>query len=277
MSINREELEKALGVLGVEISKAEGSDKKFDKKKLDLTKEYAEEELEGLKKSGEYDEADFKDAKIKKAKMCKSDEEKAEIKKAIEEKETELAELKKAMDEDASEEKETKEDEKNEEEKETKEESKEKGSDTVMKAEEFAEIIKSTVETMLTEKIQSFTSKIEEVELSKAEETTLLKAEISELRTSLESVSSQPLHRSAMNVVALEKEHQEATKNCKVGISISQNKKDLKDILISKSGIEKGEINEFYANALMGFEATGQISKAVEQELMKSENIQLFD
>ena len=44
-------------------------------------------------------------------------------------------------------------------------------------------------------------------------------------------------------------------------------------VLMAKAGIEKGEINDFYANAVSLYEATGQISKAISDDLFANSNI----
>lgn len=59
----------------------------------------------------------------------------------------------------------------------------------------------------------------------------------------------------------------------KQAISASKNKQQVSNLLLAKSGIEKGEINEFYSDALTGFEATGSLSKAVMNDLFHNHNI----
>lgn len=56
-------------------------------------------------------------------------------------------------------------------------------------------------------------------------------------------------------------------------LSITKNKQQVSDLLLTKSGIEKGEANDFYVDALTGFEATGSISKAVMNDLFHNHNI----
>lgn len=59
----------------------------------------------------------------------------------------------------------------------------------------------------------------------------------------------------------------------KTVLSISKNRQQVSNILLAKSGIEKGEMNDFYANAMTSFEATGELSKAVVTDLFANGNI----
>ena len=59
----------------------------------------------------------------------------------------------------------------------------------------------------------------------------------------------------------------------KTSLSMSKNKQQVSDLLLAKSGIEKGEVNDFYVNALTGFEATGEISKSVVNDLFHNHNV----
>jgi hypothetical protein len=59
----------------------------------------------------------------------------------------------------------------------------------------------------------------------------------------------------------------------KTKFSISQNRQQISNILLSKSGIEKGEPNDFYCNAATSFEASGELSKAVVTDLFVNHNI----
>lgn len=58
-------------------------------------------------------------------------------------------------------------------------------------------------------------------------------------------------------------------------LSISKDRSEILGILKSKAGIEKGEINERYADALMAYESSGSISKAIAQDLRQEENVVL--
>lgn len=59
----------------------------------------------------------------------------------------------------------------------------------------------------------------------------------------------------------------------KSSLSLSKNKQQVSDLLLAKSGIEKGEVNDFYVDALTGFEATGSISKSVVNDLFHNHNV----
>lgn len=59
----------------------------------------------------------------------------------------------------------------------------------------------------------------------------------------------------------------------KVQLSLSKHKQQISDVLLTKSGIEKGQNNEFYVNAMMTLEATGGLSKSVITDLYTNSNI----
>lgn len=59
----------------------------------------------------------------------------------------------------------------------------------------------------------------------------------------------------------------------KTKLSVSQHRQQISNVLLSKSGIEKGEFNQFYGDAMQSFEATGTLSKAVITDLYTNSNI----
>jgi hypothetical protein len=59
----------------------------------------------------------------------------------------------------------------------------------------------------------------------------------------------------------------------KTVLSLSKNRPQISNILSAKSGIEKGELNNFYANEMMSLEATGSLSKSMIADLYTNSNI----
>lgn len=59
----------------------------------------------------------------------------------------------------------------------------------------------------------------------------------------------------------------------KTKLSVSHHRQQISNVLLSKSGIEKGEFNQFYGDAMQSFEATGTLSKAVITDLYTNSNI----
>jgi len=94
----------------------------------------------------------------------------------------------------------------------------------------------------------------------------------------LENIERQPVGRkSVVTSRALEKsfgnEEQANAASGKTVVSISRQRGQVSSILMAKSGIEKGEVNDFYVNEITKFEATGQISKAAMDDLNVNSNI----
>lgn len=58
-------------------------------------------------------------------------------------------------------------------------------------------------------------------------------------------------------------------------LSITKDRGEILGILKSKAGIEKGEINDRYADALMAYESSGSINKGIAQDLRQEDNIVL--
>lgn len=93
-----------------------------------------------------------------------------------------------------------------------------------------------------------------------------------------ENIERQSLGRkSVVTSRALEKsfggEEQANAASGKTVVSISRQRGQVSSILMAKSGIEKGEVNDFYVNEITKFEATGQISKAAMDDLNVNSNI----
>lgn len=88
--------------------------------------------------------------------------------------------------------------------------------------------------------------------------------------------NSTPGRKSAPTARVIEKSFggaEDKNNEGKTKISLSRQRQDVSNILLAKSGIEKGEVNDFYSNAMMQFEATGQLSKAVATDLYTNSDI----
>lgn len=139
--------------------------------------------------------------------------------------------------------------------------------------EEFNNLEKS-IEDKLS---KSFESRFEDLSknlIEKSEEITLLKAR-------LEEVENSPVRPNSTikGGKYLEKSFDNELDKRKEGmtiLSISKNKSVIQQILIERSGIDTGNINDLYKSAIMPFEASSTLSKSVINELEK-DNIQIIN
>lgn len=249
-----DEIIKALQDLGVEITedqliKAEEKiSKKDDEDKDEVEKAKKEEEL---KKKEELDAME----KAKKDLEDKEALEKAKKEMTDEDSEEELEKAVKKAEEDA----------KMLKDKLAKAKSAKKGEDIFkgIDAEELKKSIISEFEEKQTEGNNAILSKLDE--MSKANETLVERIGVLE---------NQNVGRKSVTTTKyIEKSFTEDELKNKTTMSLSRDRGRLGQILITKSGIEKGECNEFYMNAASELEATGNLSKAVIADLNINNNI----
>jgi|GEM_PF-1740034 len=111
--------------------------------------------------------------------------------------------------------------------------------------------------------------------------TGLIKSFTSQFEERLQNLENQPgVRKSVVKAHAIEKSFggpDDENNKGKTTLSVSRNRQQVSNILLSKSGIEKGELNNFYADAMQAFEATGTLSKAVVTDLYTNNNILITD
>ena len=147
------------------------------------------------------------------------------------------------------------------------------------------EELKKSISDELTTKITEFEAKTSE-QISKASEgyntgIQEIKDMFSEFKKGIEAKFEEfekmpATRKSISNTRVLEKSFDNGEQNQNAGkqvVSLTKNKMQLSSILMTKSGIEKGQPNDFYVNEIQRFEATGQISKAVAHDLNINHNI----
>ena len=147
------------------------------------------------------------------------------------------------------------------------------------------EELKKSISDELTTKITEFEAKTSE-QISKASEgyntgIQEIKDMFSEFKKGIEAKFEEfekmpATRKSISNTRVLEKSFDNGEQNQNAGkqvVSLTKNKMQLSNILMTKSGIEKGQPNDFYVNEIQRFEATGQISKAVADDLNINHNI----
>lgn len=109
----------------------------------------------------------------------------------------------------------------------------------------------------------------------------LMKSSVETLSSRIAAIEEQPIAKpkSLLTSKSIEKSFQgnEMTPSGRVQMSITRNKKELSDILLVKSGIEKGQVNDFYASEVTNFESTGYLSKAVIQDLFINDKIEIVE
>ena len=106
----------------------------------------------------------------------------------------------------------------------------------------------------------------------------LVKASVESLNSRIAAIEEQPVSRpkSLTTSRAIEKSFQnEVNQNTgRTQISI-QDRSQISDLLLAKSGIEKGETNELYVKEVLEFETSGKLSKAVIQDLFLNDKIEI--
>jgi len=107
--------------------------------------------------------------------------------------------------------------------------------------------------------------------------TTLFKAFTEKVNERLTVIENQPVGRKSVitqNVIEKSFGNPDDKNNeNKTKLSISRQRQEISNVLFSKSGLEKGELNPLYSDAVASFEATNSISKAVVTDLYVNSNI----
>jgi hypothetical protein len=253
-TISIDQLQKALTDIGVDVDmdllKANIQEEAENKEKTELEKaiEAKQLELEQLK---------TKHSEIVKGKVEVEDSKKPEV----------------SNEEEEEEEEETEEVEKGKDSKATVAEVKKEVEEKMegKKSEEIEKGLNDTLEKSIDSKLQ----KGQDTLLTKFEE--LFKGFTEKIDERLSHIENQPGQRkSAASLNFIEKSFggaDDKQNENKTSLSLSRQRQQISNVLLAKSGIEKGETNEFYANAMMQFEATSSLSKAVMQDLYTNENI----
>lgn len=99
---------------------------------------------------------------------------------------------------------------------------------------------------------------------------------LQQLSNRLDAIESAPVQRKSFSGVStIEKSFgfDNVREDGKTKLSLSKNKQQISELLLSQSGIEKGEQNQLYIQAVMDFDATGSISKSVISDLFANKNI----
>lgn len=248
IDVNQEELEKAIS------DELNGGKKSVDLEKGDS--------LDELKKA--YDEKS-KEVSLIKAKMDEAEEK--EKKKSPEDEEKEKALLLKKAEEDKK---------KKEEEEEEKEKAlllKKSNTDELNKdtQSDLVKGISAAIATSLAPVAETFSKGIDAI--NKVAEG------MGDIEKRLAAIEDTPNKKSL--VKAIDKDFLlkgDVKEDGSKVLSLTVHKGQIKELLRTKSGIEKGELNEMYTNALLGFEASNgtQLSKAVLNDLSTNDKITII-
>lgn len=242
--VNVDELSKALTSMGIEVTHSLIKGENTEKTKEEIDAEEAKK-ADDLKKAQEADalkKSEDKDADDKEKKDDKDDEiEKNTL-------------LKKSDDKDA--------DDKDKEPKEGKSEKKKKKKEM----EKLEKSLKNEIGSIGGE----FNKGISEV-------ASLFKSFAESVDKRLTAIENQTPGRKSMGTAnVIEKSFgntEEKNNNGKIALSISRDRQKISDILLAKSGIQKGEVNQLYCDSIQEFEAAGTLSKAVITDLYANQNI----
>jgi hypothetical protein len=110
-----------------------------------------------------------------------------------------------------------------------------------------------------------------------SEISSLMKSFVESIDKRVSAIENQSTGRKSMGTVnVIEKSFggaEDKNNDGKTKLSISENKQQISNVLLSKSGIQKGEANKLYCDAIQEFEAAGTLSKAVVTDLYVNNNI----
>lgn len=99
---------------------------------------------------------------------------------------------------------------------------------------------------------------------------------LQQLSNRLDAIENAPVQRksfSGVNTIEKSFGFDNVREDGKTQLSLSRDKQRISELLLSQSGIEKGEQNQLYIQAVMDFDATGSISKSVISDLFANKNI----
>lgn len=253
--ITDEAIEKALQVLGLSGSTDDDIEKAVKKEKAQMPKNDGSDE--DVKKT------DMESDENEESTEEEGDED-DELEKACQAKEKELADLRKSMADKKAK-------------KEAKKEpelpglfDKQPKEETIKKS-ELADILKGVLNEMKDNSngaIETLLGEINEIKKSNND----LKAEIARIGGIV------PERKSFTKASVIEKSvTNDINGNGNTVFSKSIHKSEIADRLMVLSGVEVDKVNPAYANALIAFESTGEISKAIENDLLMNHKIQIVN
>ncbi|HDL74764.1 MAG TPA: hypothetical protein ENH06_00030, partial [bacterium] len=90
----------------------------------------------------------------------------------------------------------------------------------------------------------------------------------------IEKIERTPLQRRSITKSFVKKEREDIQKIEEDRVlSLSKDKKEISNLLLQKSGFETNQSNDLYVNAVISFEASGVLNKAIMNDLSKTEKI----
>lgn len=248
LEISQDAINKALETLGIS-----AKEENIQKSEENEEKKESEEKTEEVKKSEDGDEDDVEKA------YKKAGDELAELEKACSMKKSEMEEMDKKR--------------------------KKSPNDPLQKS-ESDDLIKG-IQDLFTNKLNETISAVTTLYKASQKEKDELKKSLEESNETLGKLSelvgimaNQSMGRkSILTAKAIEKSQGNdlgGTEGKEV-LSKSRDRDKLDQILLDLSNVEKGEVNDFYANAAVLYNTSRTLNKAIESDLLKSHNIQIVE